>query len=279
MPKFMQRVERLFLPIIALIAFVCSVISYFPPFSNFLPQSSIASTVLLLVALILGSIAFIQSKITELQQELYRVSSDTEIEHMQTSLKQMNPILRKIFEDRLMQLIVRFKEAVKDGKVTVDSGDQYRHYYISTLQAFPGATFYAAGFLKVSYLWNDPDVESAIEDFIQKSGGKLMRIFFVRDSDDLNAPEIQEVLDRQCKIGVEVYWLHSNSVFNDLKKNFLVEANGVIAWETFMYEDLQLGNCIATTNQQETQRYCNIFARLRAGKLQRYIPQSRISLL
>jgi len=278
MPKFMQRVERLFLPIIALIAFVCSVISYFPPFSNLLPQSSIASTVLLLVALILGSIAFIQSKITELQQELYRVSSATEIEHMQTSLKQMNPTLKKIFEDRLLQFIVRFKEAVKDERVTVDSGDQYRHYYISTLQAFPNATFYAASFLKVSYLWNDLDVEDAIQDFLHKGGGKLIRIFFVRDNDDLNVPEIQKVLDRQCKIGVEIYWIHSNSVFNDLKKNFLVEANGAIAWETFMYEDLQLGNCVATTNQQETQRYCSIFARLRASKPQRYIPQSRTSI-
>ena len=279
MPKFMQRVERLFLPIIALIAFVCSVISYFPPFSNFLTQNNIASTVLLLVALILGSIAFIQSKITELQQKLDRVSSAAEIEQLQASLKQMNPMLRKIFEDRLLQLIARVKEAVKDGRVTVDSGDEYRHYYISTLQAFPRATFYATSFLKVSYLWNDPDVEDAIKEFIQRSGGKLTRIFFVRDSDDLNAPEIQDVLDRLCKIGVEVYWTHSNSVFSDLKKNFLVEANGAIAWETFMYEDLQLGNCVATTNQQETQRYCSIFARLRAGKLQRYIPQSRISRL
>ena len=211
MPKFMQRVERLFLPIIALIAFVCSVISYFPPFSNLLTQNNIASTVLLLVALILGSIAFIQSKITELQQNLDRISSAAEIAQLQTSLKQMNPMLRKIFEDRLLQLIARVKEAVKDEKVTVDSGEQYRHYYISTLRAFPGATFHAAGFLKMSYLWNDLDVEDAIKDFIQKSGGKLTRIFFVRDTDDLNAPEIQEVLNRQCKIGVEVYWTHSNS--------------------------------------------------------------------
>ncbi len=279
MPKFMQRVERLFLPVIALIAFFCSVISYFPPFSDLLSPRSITSTVLLLVALILGSIAFIQSKVTELQQEIYRVSSATEIDRMQSSLKQMNPTLRKIFEDRLLHLIGLVKEAVKDGKVTVDSGEQYRHYYISTLRAFPGATFYATSFLKVSYLWNDPDVENTIEEFIQRTGGKLTRIFFVRDSDDLNAPEIQKVLDRQSKIGVEVYWIHSNSVFNDLKKNFLVESNGAIAWETIMYEDLELGNCVATTNQQETQRYCSIFARIRASKLQRYIPQAPISAL
>ena len=273
MPKFMLWVERLFLPIIVLIALVCSIISYFSPFSNFLTQNYIASTILFLVALILGSIAFIQSKITELQQKLDRISSAAEIEHMQNSLKQMNPTLRKIFEEHLLlKLIARFNEAVKDEKVTVDSGDQYRHYYISTLQAFPGATFYATSFLKVSYLWNDPVVEDALKDFIQKNGGKLTRIFFVRDSDDLNAPEIQEVLDRLCKIGVEVYWMPSNSVYSDLKRNFLVEANGAIAWETIMYEDLQLGDCIATTNQQETQRYCSIFARLRAGKLQRYIP-------
>lgn len=172
----MQRVERLFLPIIALIAFICSVLSYFPPFSGLLPQSSISSTVLFLVALMLGSMAFTQSKITELQQELHRVSSTTEMEHMQTSLKQMNPNLRKIFEDRLLQVIVFFKEAVKDGKVSVDSGEQYRHYYISTLQTFPGATFYATSFLKVSYLWNDPDAEDAVKEFILQ-GGKLIRIF------------------------------------------------------------------------------------------------------
>ena len=199
MPKFMQRVERLFLPVIALIAFFCSVISYFPPFSNLLSQSNIASTVLLLVALILGSIAFIQSKVSELQQEIYSVSSDIEIQRMLISLNQMNPTLRKIFEDRLLQQIALFKEAVKDEKVTVDSGEQYRHYYISTLQEFPGATFYAAGFLKVSYLWNDPDVENAIEEFIGQTGGKLIRIFFVRDSDDLHAPEIQKVLEGNVK--------------------------------------------------------------------------------
>ncbi len=272
MPKFMQWVERLFFPIIASIAFVCSIISYFSPFSNFLTQNYIASTILFLVALILGSIASIQSKITELQQQLNHVSSTIEIEHMHASLKQMNPTLRKIFEDRLLHLIGFFEEAVKDGKVIVDSGDEYRNYYISTLQAFPGATFYATSFLKVSYLWNDPVVEDALKDFIQKNGGKLTRIFFVRDSDDLNAPEIREVLDRLCKIGVEVHWIQSNSVFNDLKRNFLVEANGAIAWETFMYEDLHLGDCVATTNPQETQRYCSIFAKLRASKLQRYIP-------
>ncbi len=46
-----------------------------------------------------------------------------------------------------------------------------------------------------------------------------------------------------------------------------------------MYKDLELGDCVATTNQQETQRYCTIFARIRAGKLQRYVPQTRISAI
>ncbi len=279
MPKFMQRVERLFLPIIALIAFLSSVISYFPPFSNLLSQSSIVSTVLLLVSLILGSIAFIQSKVIELQHELHRVSTATEEERMRMLLKQMNPTLQKIFDDRLQRMIRAYIAAVRSNKVTVDSGEEYRHYYINTLQEFPGAQFYAAGFLKVSYLWNAPDVENAIEDFIGQTGGRLTRILFVRDNDDLNAPEIQRVLDRQCKIGVEVYWIPSNSIFNDLKKNFLVEANGAIAWETIMYEDLELGDCIATTDQQETQRYRDIFARIRAGKLQRYVPQTRISAI
>jgi hypothetical protein len=109
MPKFMQWVERLFLPIVALIAFVCSILSYFPPFSSLLSPSNITSTTLLLVAFLLGLMASIQSKTSELQQDLSRLSSTTELDHMQTSLKQMNPTLRKIFEDRLLQQIGFFK--------------------------------------------------------------------------------------------------------------------------------------------------------------------------
>jgi hypothetical protein len=188
---------------------------------------------------------------------------------MRRSLEQVDSNLRKVFEEDFLDLLGSFKLAVHESKIRLNDGLRYQYYFLRTLQSYPKATFLATSYPTSSYLWKSKEIEDAMARFIN-NGGKIVRIFFVKGADELNLPEVQAIMRRQYEIGVKVYITYINLTPNELRRNLFVEAKGKIGWETFMHNEQQLGPCEATTNQQETQRYCRIIRTLLEGNVQQY---------
>lgn len=272
MDRLSKLAEILLTPAIIIASLAISLLD----FSGLLGSSSwmsqhLPSITLVLLALTLSSVSILQGKHGALHRDVQFVLSDVEFARMRRSLEQLDPNLRKVFGDDFTDLMISFKLAIEAKKIAVNSGSRYRYFYIRTLQCYPKASFLATSFPRATYLWKDLAVEEAVKAFI-RNGGKMTRIFFIRDAHELTSSEVQEVLTRQCKIGVKVYTVYANTVAYDLQKNFLVEAKGRIAWETFMHDNQKLGSCIATADTTETQKYCQIIKRLQESNIQEYVP-------
>lgn len=120
-----------------------------------------------------------------------------------------------------------------------------------------------------SHHWKDPVVEEAIAKFIL-GGGKMKRIFFVKNAKELSSAEVQAILTKQQTIGVQVYVVNSSSTPNDFKKNFMVESKGKVAWETHVDDDGHVSSTI-TTNRKTAENYRNIFEKLRINEADKFV--------
>lgn len=277
MLKFIQIFEVILIPIMAILSLLIS-LADFLGILNALPWIStrIPTITLLLVSLALSSLSIMQGRFTamqrELQQDVLLLLSNKELASIHKSLERLNPILRRIFEEDVLDLFGSLTLAVNESKIQLNDLQRFRYYYARTLQKFPKATFLATSIPSSVFFWKNPGTEATIAEFIRK-GGKMIRIFFISDPEDLATAEVQEILARQCQIGVEVYTTNSKLLPNNLRVLFMVDSKAQIGWETFIDEGRQVRSVMATANKQETERFCNNFKRLlQADGTHRYLP-------
>lgn len=82
--------------------------------------------------------------------------------------------------------------------------EPFRLFYAQVLRQLPkAAVVHATSLPSRQYFWRSAPVDQAIRDFIQ-GGGTMKRLFFVSPA-ELADPECAAVLDRQAKLGVQVF--------------------------------------------------------------------------
>jgi len=101
-------------------------------------------------------------------------------------------------------------------------------------------------------------MEQAIARFIS-GGGKMKRLFFITNEEELNNEEVKEILSTQVKIGVETYITDAQKAPAQLKRFFVVETRGKIAWEVFIGPDNRIVSVVAISDPSKTERYARIF--------------------
>lgn len=262
MKRFTKLIESMLVPTIAIICLLASLADFFGLF-NLIPANRIPMLTLLLVSLALSSLSIVHSNSVQAQRDVERLLSKIEPEQMAKVLQQIDPHLRKVLkDDYFLDILEFFQAAVEQSKVQLNDVTRFRFYFIRTLRNYTKSTFLST----VPFLWKDPTIEDAIARFIQK-GGKIEQVFFVKDDQELSSPALQAVLARQQKIGVQVHIINSIVTPSDLKKNFIVESRGKIAWETHMHDDGHIGSGTITTNTHLTVSYCRIFEKLRESEI------------
>jgi hypothetical protein len=264
MKRFTKLIVGLHIPAIAIICLLISLADFFGLF-NLIPANRIPILTLLLASLILSSLALGHGKSAESQQDAQGLLSKIEPEHMGKVLQQIDPHLRKVLkDDYFIDILEFFQTAVEQGRVQLNDATRFRFYFIRTLQRFPKATFLST----MSYLWKDPIIEDAVARFIQNRG-KIEQAFFVKDGEELPSPTVQAMADRLKEIGVQVHIVNGTATPGDLKKNFIVESKGRIAWETHVDDDGHVESSTVTTNKHSTASYCRIFEKLRESKIRK----------
>ncbi len=264
MKRFTKLLEAMLIPAITIICLLVSLADFFGLF-NLIPASRIPMLTLLLMSLALSSLSFLHSKSAEAHQDVQRLLSKIEPEHMGRVLQQIDPHLRKVLkDDYFIDILEFFQTAVEQGRVQLNDATRFRFYFIRTLQCFPKATFLST----MSYLWKDPIIEDAAARFIQ-SGGKIEQVFLVKKVEDPCSSTTQTMVDHLQKIGVQVHIVNGTATPGDLKKNFIVESKGRIAWETHVDDDGHVESSTVTTNKHSTASYCRIFEKLRESKIRK----------
>jgi hypothetical protein len=260
-----RLIELLFFPIVATITLLLSLADLFG-FLSFIPASRIPMLTLSIVSLILSSLMLIQRRGTETQELTRNLYSKNLLEQLDKEvLDRIDPGLLKVFKDDYFLNLIEFLQvAIKENKVQVNHIEHLRHYYIRTLRRYPKAKFLSTQCSSVFSLWKDPVIEEETTSFIRK-GGKLERILLVKDAQELASQEVQEVIEHQRKIGIQVHIAYSSGTPSNLKKNFIVESRGKIAWE--IHEDGEHIKAMVTTDKQLVTSYCRIFEKLQEGKI------------
>lgn len=264
MIRFTRLIEALLIPTIAIICLLISLADLFG-FFNLLPTNRIPMLTLLLVSLVLSSLSFVHSRSAASHQDVQLLLSKIEPDHMGKVLQQIDSRLRKVLkEDYFIDILEFFQTAVKESRVQLNDATRFRFYFIRTLQSYPKSTFLSTA----SYLWKDSTIEEALARFIQ-NGGKIEQVLFVKNVQELSSSPIQELIARLKKLGVgiQVHIVNGTTTPGDLKKIFVVESKGKVAWEIHVDEEGYMESSIITTNKHPCTGFCRIFEKLRESEI------------
>jgi len=224
--------EVLLIPALALISFIISIADFFGLLDSvpWLSSSRIPVVTLLVGSLALGTLSILQSRQRTLQQHVEDILTGSVLEQTRRAIKRIHPDLLRIFEGRFMDHFTVFKKALETHSVEVQGRREYEYFYIRTLEGFPESTFLATTFIDEDYLWKNKKMKEAFARFIINEKGKIVRIFFLTDSQEITSPEVHTLLNEQYAMKVELYTVCWDLLSPDLQRLFVVESKGRIAW-------------------------------------------------
>ena len=264
MSKILSIIESMLLPKIAVL---CSVISLADLFDllHFLGNRVLMLT-LLLVSLVLSSVSFVQARCNQLQEEVQRLQAKKQLEDLDDIVEQVDLPLRGVLNDAyFLEILDFFHTAVQERKVRVRDAARFRHYYAHTFELYPQKTFYAACTLVTAHLWQDQLIEDALKNFI-KNGGKVHLLFLLKNAKELATPEVEAVLTGLQAIGVKVLVAYHPSTPHEWKKNYLVEAKGITAWDIDLDHEGNVTSSTLTTSKKLTANYKHMFEKSRGSE-------------
>lgn len=275
MEKLIHFLEILLIPTLSIIAFLISIADFFGLLGGipWLSSARITIMTLLVGSLALGSLSILQSKQRTLHQSVDRILTESIMENTRKQIERIDPDLLLIFKENFLKQFETFQTAVNKNLVEVQGKHEYEYFYIRTLQKYEQATFLATTFSNETYLWGNPRMKDAFARFIV-NGGKIIRVFFLKNAQELALPEIQAILTEQHKMKVDVYTIDWSLLTDDLRHVFVVESKGRLAWYASVPvtgDPITRVSAIATTNDHVTKKYLDIFYEI-SERAQRFIP-------
>ena len=115
--------------------------------------------------------------------------------------------LNRLKAEHGIRVLKQLEDALESDDITIDSLEDFCTLYVETLNnAHSGASFFATSLPYVRYFWRPANME-AIRDAMhrhQKRGGKMERIFILKDSGEIDDPEVKQTLEAQDAFGVRV---------------------------------------------------------------------------
>lgn len=267
----MKRNKKIELYVLYIATSISGLISLFDLF-GFLDEISwlhqrILTLTLLMVCLTLGHIISGVTEKLDAIETLFldmrtRIELDT-IAKIISLRKQLDPNLEIVFGEHVSELLTNVEKALKEQQIQFHDVDLHRYFFKRTLNAYSRAVFFATSLPYERFFWKNKPMEQAMTNFIAR-GGKIRRIFFIKNQEELNIQEVRDILYIQYNTGIEVFITDATHVPSHLKRFFLVEAKGRIAWESFIGPGERINNIIATSSPESIKNYLRLFDELLA---------------
>lgn len=190
-------------------------------------------------------------------------------------LESVDPALLNVFRPYLEEVFRTPPRILSEKRFRLHQMEAYRSYHRRTLEENPGCTFFATSLPYRKWFWRTDYLERSMASFIA-NGGRIVRIFFIPEEDSVSSLEPQEVMAAQARIGVEVYTLETSRIPPDLRRFFLVEESGRLAWEAVRGPDDQVASIDVTADSKDIRDYIARFDQLKRVAT-RYLPGRYIS--
>ena len=194
------------------------------------------------------------------------ILTDIQLEQFARLKEQLSPQLNKVFLEFISEWIDKVHLAAKRQEIILegDDVDLFRHFYRRTLQAFPASRFLATSLPSREYFWKGNQIfNQAMTKFIKEGAGSIERIFFLDRKHDAEISDEQaEVIEEQIDMGVVVFVVYSPTVHIRLKRYFVTEDKGAIAWEVFAHLQ-EINKVVASANREITGEYKKIYDELK----------------
>ncbi|MDZ7336121.1 MAG: hypothetical protein ONB32_13300 [candidate division KSB1 bacterium] len=225
----------------------------------------IPTLTLLLVSILLGymtsgivnKLGVLESAVLDLRSYVHQETT----EKIASLRSQLDPNLDVIFGEHISDLLTSVERAITRRTFEFHDIDLFRYFYKRTLEAYPRATFLATSLPYQRYFWKNQPMEQAMARFIA-GGGKIKRVFFISRPEELDNDEVKEILSTQVKLGVETYVADARVTPAHLRRFFVVETKGRIAWEVFIGPDNRIVSVVATSEPTETEKYARMYKEL-----------------
>ncbi|HEX5734443.1 MAG TPA: hypothetical protein VF131_16525 [Blastocatellia bacterium] len=206
-------------------------------------------------------------------EKIGEILTDIQLEQFAHLKEQLNPQLNKVFLEFISDWIDKVHTAAKRQEIILegDDVDLFRHFYRRTLQAFPESRFLATSLPSREYFWKENQIiNQAITKFIKEGAGAMERIFYWdKEVDAEISDEEADVIEEQVSMGVEVFVVYDSSVYRHLKRYFVTEEKGAIAWEVIAHIR-EITKVVATSDRNKTDGYKKMYFELKdkASKVQ-----------
>jgi SAM-dependent methyltransferase len=197
-----------------------------PGFAWFRQKDYLTVLVVILTGFILEALAWIILRVAKL--DAYVRSGI--VAQIDQARRDIDPRLKKLVGGEISKFFDRVQKLLTENTFELNDVEDFRSFYLKTLQAYAGRTFYATSIPSTKFFWRDDEVEKAIAKFTAE-GGKMKRIFFVNSPEHFDAPEVQKIMFRQDEVGVDVWYVNIKDIAPDLSRVYMVEEEGEIAWE------------------------------------------------
>jgi hypothetical protein len=216
---------------------------------------------LIFVILIAFRIEQLGSEMTEQLRKVLAFNEGNDIERIRRIRERLDPRFDSVFGKHITKSVDNLVTAVQRGKLELSDQYEFRSLYKETLENFPNSEFLATSIPSKSYFWRDPSIDEAIARFI-KNGGKMRRIFFVKDREVQKNSEAWEIMARQEAMGVHVYIAYADEVPREYYKLFLVESRRKFVWSVEIGVKNEITTVVGESDPDAVEQYFKIWGQL-----------------
>ncbi len=200
----------------------------------------------------------LDSLLREIRSDLNR-DATTHVSELKTHL---DPRLRKVIGPYVDEHLDKVVDVFKKQTFELSDVERFRSFYRKTMEAYSPAEFHATSLPSAKFFWKDTKTEDAIRAFVQ-SGGIVKRIFFLANPEQLNEPEVMQILARQKEIGVDVYTVVMDEVPKEWRHQyFVVDKHARIAWRLTLTPAGTIDCATLSWEPEVNKRYLDLFEKI-----------------
>ena len=231
-------------------------------------QKSIPQCTIVLLCFFSGFIAIeIRKRFSELSKSVEIIKSaltERNLNQIKLIKNDIDDTLLKIFSDKFNEIETFYHDAILKKTVSIDEIERYVYYYAIAMKNSHSKKIISTSVADKNYLWSPETklttIEKATDEYI-KNGGKVVRIFFV-DEENLDDLDTKSILDKQKRLGVEVYFIPSKDVPTRLKKLFFATDDCSVGAEGKIDKNKQLIEIEFTSDKTSLEKYLDYFKQL-----------------
>ena len=167
-------------------------------------------------------------------------------------------------------MLTRLDSILTKEHFEVQGGFFFQDFYREVFKALPACSLIATADATPDYFWKSKDLNDLFRAFKDR-GGKLTRVFYLRDPEQLHDPVTQQIMRDQHAAGVEVHWVVRSALPD--ARYMIADADYTFGWLLRTNVRGEIDHVDVSWNRQTAEeRYKYLLAVLKHNSTQAFAP-------